>query len=75
MCTNRYLDRINICEFFSLLNGKVEERKIQLIAAAMAETVARGGIQRVIDGSEIPASRLASLRRELRERQRELTTA
>ena len=59
--------RIDVREFFSLLDGKIEKRKLQLIAAAMAESIAKDGVQRVIDSSEIPAPRLASLRKQLRE--------
>jgi len=66
MANTSNLDRIEVREFFSLLNGKVEENKIQLIAAAMAEAIAKGGIKRVIASSEVPAYRLASLRKELR---------
>ena len=67
MGNRQNLGKIDVREFFSLLDGKIEKRKLQLIAAAMAESIAKGGIQRVIDSSEISASRLASLRKMLRD--------
>ena len=67
MDNRQNLGKIDVREFFSLLDGKIEKRKLQLIAAAMAESIATGGIQRVIDSSKISASRLASLRKKLRD--------
>ena len=67
MDNKQNLGKIDVREFFSLLDGKIDERKLQFIAAAMAESIATGGIQRVIDSSKISASRLASLRKKLRD--------
>lgn len=70
MANDRQLDQIDTKEFFRLLAGKVEVRDIQLIAAAMAESVARGGVRRVADYSSIPQSRLASIRANLRKKRK-----
>lgn len=68
MAIGKKLDRIDTKEFFRLLLGKVEERDIQLIAAAMAESIARGGVQHVADYSSVPMSRLATIRANMRKR-------
>ena len=63
------LDQIDIGRFFQILSGKLEATTMEVVAAAMAESVAEGDAGRVISCSPVDPVRLAQTRVRLRERQ------
>jgi len=62
------LDRINIERFFQSLAGKLETKSMEIVAAAMAESVVGRDSSRVINCSPVDAARLAQVRALLREK-------
>ena len=62
------LDRINIERFFQSLAGKLETKSMEIVAAAMAESVVGRDSSRVISCSPVDAARLAQVRALLREK-------
>ena len=62
------LDRINIERFFQSLAGKLETKSMEIVAAAMAESVVGRVSSRVISCSPVDAARLAQVRALLREK-------
>jgi len=63
---NSALDKIDIEMFFSLLAEKIGKEQLELVAAAMAESVARGGVARVLGCTTESHARIAQLRKRLR---------
>ena len=66
------LDQIDIARFFQVLSGKLEAGSMEVVAAAMAESVAEGDARRVISCSPVDPGRLAQTRIRLRARQAEV---
>ena len=66
------LDKIDIARFFHVLSGKLEAGSMEVVAAAMAESVAADDAGRVINCSPVDPARLAQTRIRLRERQAEV---
>lgn len=64
--TTTSLDRINTEIFFGLLADKLDTNQFGLVAAAMAESIGRGGVARVLDHAASPRKRIAKLRRQLK---------
>lgn len=62
------LDRIDVERFFQSLAGKLETRSMELVAAAMAESVVGRDASRVISCPPVDAARLAQVRALLREK-------
>ena len=62
------LDQINIERFFQSLAGKLETKSMEIVAAAMAESVVGRDSSRVINCSPVDAARLAQVRALLREK-------
>lgn len=62
------LDRIDLEKFFQSLAGKLETRSMEIVAAAMAESVVGRDLSRVISCSPVDAARLVQVRALLREK-------
>lgn len=60
------LDRIDTEMFFDLLADKLDADQFGLVAAAMAESIGRGGVARVLDHAASPRTRIAKLRKQLK---------
>lgn len=65
-------DKIDIEMFFGLLREKLGKNLHEVVTAAMAESVRRSAVDRVLACSDEPQSRIAELRKELRARERTL---
>ena len=64
--TKRSLDRIDTGRFFDLLADKLDTDQFGLVAAAMAESIGRGGVARVLGHAASPKTRIAELRKRLK---------
>ena len=64
--TNPPLDKIDTGMFFRLLSGKLDERQMKVITAALAESVGRGGVSHVLDYASEPKKKIAAQRKRLR---------
>ena len=67
------LDKIDIEMFFGLLREKLGKEQREVVTAALAESVCRSVVDRVLACSEEPRDRIAELRKVLRTRNRTLT--
>lgn len=67
------LDKIDIEMFFGLLREKLGKEQREVVTAALAESVRRSVVDRVLACSEEPRDRIAELRKVLRTRNRTLT--
>lgn len=67
------LDKIDIEMFFGLLREKLGKEQREVVTAALAESVRRSVVDRVLACSEEPRDRIAELRKVLRTRNRALT--
>lgn len=67
------LDKIDIEMFFGLLRDKLGKEQREVVTAALAESVRRSVVDRVLACSEEPRDRIAELRKVLRTRNRALT--
>ena len=63
-----YHDLIDTKMFFELLARKLDREQFDLVTAAMAESVSRGGVSRVLDCAASPRTRIAALRKRLRDK-------
>ena len=72
---NDYLDRLDSRQqaFFGLLREKLGKEQREVVTAALAESVRRSVVDRVLACSEEPRDRIAELRKVLRTRNRTLT--
>ncbi len=66
------LDKIDIEMFFGLLREKLGKEQREVVTAALAESVRRPVVGRVLACSEEPRDRIAELRKVLRTRNRAL---
>ena len=67
------LRRIDIERFFQVLSGKLGKEDLELVSAAMAESVAtERGLRRVVSCSAIDPARLSQVRSQLREKSSDL---
>lgn len=66
------LDKIDIEMFFGLLREKLGKEQREVVTAALAESVRRSVVDRVLACSEEPRDRIAELRKVLRTRNRAL---
>ena len=64
--SNQPLDKIDTEMFFRLLAGKLDDGQIEVVTAAMAESVGRGGVSRVLDCAAEPKKKIAAQRKRLR---------
>ena len=67
------LDKIDIEMFFGLLREKLGKEQREVVTAALAESVRRPVVDRVLVCSKEPRDRIVGLRRVLRARNRALT--
>ncbi len=61
------VDAIDASKFFTLLDGRLDERTAAWVAAAMAEASWRGGVARVLECTRMGRGELERARRELRD--------
>lgn len=59
-------DKIDIALFFGLLREKLEPGQYGIVTAAMAESVCRSAVGRVLDCSKAPDAGISRLRKVLR---------
>ena len=64
--TKQPLDRIDTERFFDLLADKLDADQFGLVAAAMAESIGRGGVARVLGNAASPRTRIAKMRKRLK---------
>lgn len=67
------IDKIDIEMFFGLLEEKLGKEQREVVTAALAESVRRPVVDRVLACSKEPRDRISELRRVLRTRNRALT--
>jgi len=68
-------DRIDLEMFFNTLAGKLDKGKLEVIAAALAESVASSGADRIPGLASVSPQRLSHLRDILRRKVSEVTLA